>query len=71
MEIMNFTDFKDKALQNLAVAEWCQENGHYDACCNRAYYAMYKITRRLQCWQTDTSPLRRLILITDGCRLSL
>ncbi len=38
---MNFTDFKDKALQNLAVAEWCQENGHYDACCNRAYYAMY------------------------------
>jgi len=39
--LMGFTDFKKKARQNLAVAEWCRENGHYDACCNRAYYAMY------------------------------
>ncbi|QTA91956.1 HEPN domain-containing protein [Desulfonema magnum] len=38
---MSFTDFIEKARQNLAVAEWCHENGHYDACCNRAYYAMY------------------------------
>jgi len=39
--LVSFTDFKEKARQNLTVAEWCQENGHYDACCNRAYYAMY------------------------------
>lgn len=39
--IVNFSDFKEKSRQNLAVAEWCYENGHYDACCNRAYYAMY------------------------------
>ena len=39
--LMSFTDFKEKARQNLSVAEWCQENGHYDASCNRAYYAMY------------------------------
>ena len=39
--MMSFTDFKEKARQNLAVAEWCQENEHYDACCNLAYYAMY------------------------------
>ncbi len=40
--IVNFIDFKEKARQNLTVAEWCYENGHYDACCNRAYYAMYQ-----------------------------
>jgi len=38
---MSFIDFKEKARQNLTVAEWCYEQGHYDACCNRAYYAMY------------------------------
>jgi uncharacterized protein (UPF0332 family) len=38
---MSFICFKEKARQNLTVAEWCYENGHYDACCNRAYYAMY------------------------------
>ena len=38
---MSSIDFKEKARQNLTVAEWCYVNGHYDACCNRAYYAMY------------------------------
>ncbi len=39
---MNSKPFANKAPQNLAVAEWCFENGHYDACCNRAYYAMFQ-----------------------------
>ncbi len=38
---MDYTEFKHKARQNLRVAEWCYQEGHYDACCNRAYYAMY------------------------------
>ncbi len=38
---MDYTAFKHKARQNLTVAEWCYQQGHYDACCNRAYYAMY------------------------------
>ncbi|MBI1924956.1 HEPN domain-containing protein [Candidatus Poribacteria bacterium] len=36
------TIFKEKALENLAVAEWTFENGHYNACANRAYYAMFQ-----------------------------
>ena len=39
---MDYTDFKEKARQNLTVAKWCFQQGHYDACCNRAYYAMYQ-----------------------------
>ena len=39
---MDYTAFKEKARQNLTVAEWCFQQGHYDACCNRAYYAMYQ-----------------------------
>lgn len=39
---MDYTGFKAKAEQNLTVAEWCYQQGHYDACCNRAYYAMYQ-----------------------------
>ena len=38
---MDYIKFKKKAKQNLSVAEWCFENRHYDAACNRAYYAMY------------------------------
>jgi uncharacterized protein (UPF0332 family) len=38
---MDYTGFKEKARQNLTVAEWCYQQGHYDACCNRAYYAMF------------------------------
>ncbi len=39
---MDSTVFIDKARQNLVVAEWCYNNSHYDACCNRAYYAMFQ-----------------------------
>jgi len=38
---IQYTGFLSKAQQNLKVAEWCFEQGHYDACCNRAYYAMF------------------------------
>jgi uncharacterized protein (UPF0332 family) len=38
---MEYTGFKEKARQNLTVAEWCDQQGYYDACCNRAYYAIY------------------------------
>jgi uncharacterized protein (UPF0332 family) len=38
---MDYLAFQEKARQNLTVAEWCYRQGHYDACCNRAYYAMY------------------------------
>lgn len=38
---MSTMDFSQKAQQNLAVSMWCYDVGHYDACCNRAYYAMY------------------------------
>jgi uncharacterized protein (UPF0332 family) len=38
---MDYSGFAPKARQNLTVAEWCYQQGHYDACCNRAYYAMY------------------------------
>lgn len=38
---MDYTEFTHKARQNLTVAQWCYQEGHYDACCNRAYYAMY------------------------------
>lgn len=40
---MEYGAFKHKARQNLTVAEWCFEQGHFDACCNRAYYAMYHV----------------------------
>ena len=36
------TIFLEKSLENLAVAEWAFENGYYNACANRAYYAMFQ-----------------------------
>jgi len=33
------TDFFYKAKDNLKVAQWSFDNGYYDACANRAYYA--------------------------------
>ena len=36
------TIFLEKSLENLAVAEWTFENGHYNACANRAYYEMFQ-----------------------------
>ena len=38
---MNESDWLEKATENLAVAEWCQEQGHFNACANRLYYAMF------------------------------
>lgn len=31
----------DRAIENLEIAEICFERGKYNACANRAYYAMY------------------------------
>ncbi len=39
---MNGTEFLDKAKDNLAVARLCYENGFYDACANRAYFATFQ-----------------------------
>ncbi len=36
------TEFFNKAQANLAVARMCLENGFYDACANRAYYAAFQ-----------------------------
>jgi uncharacterized protein (UPF0332 family) len=33
------TEFLYKAKDNLNVAQWSFDNGYYDACANRAYYA--------------------------------
>jgi uncharacterized protein (UPF0332 family) len=38
---MNVIPFFDKAIENLEIAEICSERGKYNACANRAYYAMY------------------------------
>jgi len=35
-------EFLAKAKENLAVAEWSYENGHYNASANRAYYAAFQ-----------------------------
>ena len=34
--------FLTKSIENLAVAEWSFEHRHYNACANRAYYAMFQ-----------------------------
>jgi uncharacterized protein (UPF0332 family) len=34
------TEFFYKAKENLNVAQWCFDKGFYDACANRAYYAV-------------------------------
>jgi len=33
------SEFLEKAKENLSAARICFENGHYNACANRAYYA--------------------------------
>jgi|SaaInl8_200m_RNA_FD_contig_31_2834595_length_899_multi_8_in_0_out_0_2 uncharacterized protein (UPF0332 family) len=35
--------FLSKAKENLAVAEWCLKEGHFNACINRVYYSMYQV----------------------------
>jgi uncharacterized protein (UPF0332 family) len=39
--IMHHLVWVDKSVENLAVAEWCYEHGHFYACANRLYYAMF------------------------------
>ncbi len=39
---MNDLSWMEKAAENLAVAEWCQTQGHFNACANRLYYAMFQ-----------------------------
>ncbi|MBF0239185.1 MAG: HEPN domain-containing protein [SAR324 cluster bacterium] len=34
--------FLEKSIENLQVAEWCLEQGHFNACVNRSYYAMFQ-----------------------------
>jgi len=36
------TEFFNKAEANLTVAQICFDNGFYDACANRAYYAAFQ-----------------------------
>jgi len=36
------TEFFNKAKANLTVAQICFDNGFYDACANRAYYAAFQ-----------------------------
>jgi len=35
-------EFISKAKENITVAEWSYENGHYNASANRAYYAAFQ-----------------------------
>ncbi len=35
-------EFLAKAKENIAVAAWVHENGHYNASANRAYYAAFQ-----------------------------
>jgi len=37
----DFSVFWTKASENLKAAQLCFDNGFYNACANRAYYAMY------------------------------
>jgi uncharacterized protein (UPF0332 family) len=38
---MDHFDWVEKSAENLAVAEWCHKQGHFNACANRLYYAMF------------------------------
>ena len=40
--MIDFSSFWIKAYENLRVAQLCFDNGFYNACANRAYYAMYQ-----------------------------
>lgn len=39
---MNHQSWLNKANENLAAAQLCFDNGHFNACANRLYYAMYQ-----------------------------
>jgi uncharacterized protein (UPF0332 family) len=42
MEGIPVHGFMKKAQDNLALAKYCLENGHFDASANRAYYAAFQ-----------------------------
>lgn len=39
---MSYTNWLDKANENLAAAQLCFDNDHFNACANRLYYAMFQ-----------------------------
>ncbi len=38
---MSYQSWLDKAAENLAAAQLCFDNGYFNACANRLYYAMF------------------------------
>lgn len=39
---MSYQNWLDKTNENLAAAQSCFDNGHFNACANRLYYAMFQ-----------------------------
>ncbi|MCI0696247.1 HEPN domain-containing protein [candidate division KSB1 bacterium] len=39
---MSYQSWLDKANENLAAAQLCFDNGHFNACANRLYYGMFQ-----------------------------
>lgn len=39
---MSYQNWLDKTNENLAAAQLCFDNGHFNACANRLYYAMFQ-----------------------------
>ncbi|MCG3119392.1 MAG: hypothetical protein ALAOOOJD_01784 [bacterium] len=39
---MSYQSWLDKANENLAAAQLCFDQGHFNACANRLYYAMFQ-----------------------------
>lgn len=39
---MSYQSWLDKANENLAAAQLCFDHGHFNACANRLYYAMFQ-----------------------------
>lgn len=39
---MSYQNWLDKANENLAAAQLCFDHGHFNACANRLYYAMFQ-----------------------------
>ncbi len=39
---MSYPNWLDKANENLAAAQLCFDHGHFNACANRLYYAMFQ-----------------------------
>ena len=39
--MFNFSSLRNKSDENIKAAQLCFDNGFYNACANRAYYAMF------------------------------